>query len=73
VPTRYSAFCTCVRFLHGNGGNLESWSSGTDYYQRVNYDMFMFDYRGYGMSTGHNDIHQFKSYIDGLIAELPGS
>ncbi len=43
-----------IFFLHGNGGNLESWSSGADFYQRVNYDMFMFDYRGYGKSTGSN-------------------
>jgi len=42
-----------IFFLHGNGGNLESWTSGADYYQRVNYDMFMFDYRGYGKSTGN--------------------
>ncbi len=41
-----------VFFLHGNGGNLESWTSNVAYYQRVNYDMFMFDYRGYGKSTG---------------------
>lgn len=41
-----------VFFLHGNGGNLRSWTSGADYYQKVNYDMFMFDYRGYGKSTG---------------------
>ncbi len=53
-----------IFFLHGNGGDLESWTSGADYYQRVNYDMFMFDYRGYGKSTGsvlseaqlHNDV-----------------
>lgn len=43
-----------IFFLHGNGGNLESWTSGADYYQRVNYDMFMIDYRGYGKSTGKN-------------------
>ena len=41
-----------VFFLHGNGGNLESWASDIDYYQRVNYDLFIFDYRGYGKSTG---------------------
>ena len=41
-----------VFFLHGNAGNLETWTTGVDYYQRVNYDMFMFDYRGYGKSTG---------------------
>lgn len=41
-----------VFFLHGNGGNLQSWTSNIRYYQRVNYDMFMLDYRGYGKSTG---------------------
>ena len=41
-----------VFFLHGNGGNLEDWTIGADFYQGVNYDMFMLDYRGYGKSTG---------------------
>lgn len=41
-----------VFFLHGNAGNLQSWTTGVDFYQRVNYDMFIFDYRGYGKSTG---------------------
>lgn len=41
-----------VFFLHGNGGNLESWTTNVDYYRRVNYDLFIFDYRGYGKSTG---------------------
>ncbi len=42
-----------IFFLHGNGGNLDSWTSNVDYYRRVNYDLFIFDYRGYGKSTGH--------------------
>jgi alpha-beta hydrolase superfamily lysophospholipase len=41
-----------VFFLHGNGGNLETWTSNVEFYQRINYDMFMLDYRGYGKSTG---------------------
>lgn len=53
-----------VFFLHGNGGNLDSWTSNVDYYERVNYDLFIFDYRGYGKSSGtieseqqlHNDV-----------------
>jgi len=42
-----------IFFLHGNGGNLDSWTTNVDYYQRVNYDLFIFDYRGYGKSTGY--------------------
>ncbi|MEP6943835.1 MAG: alpha/beta fold hydrolase [Betaproteobacteria bacterium] len=41
-----------VFFLHGNAGNLQSWTTGLDFYRRVNYDLFMLDYRGYGKSTG---------------------
>lgn len=41
-----------IFFLHGNGGDLESWTTNAEYYRRINYDMFMIDYRGYGKSTG---------------------
>jgi alpha-beta hydrolase superfamily lysophospholipase len=42
-----------VFFLHGNAGNLETWTTGVEFYRRVNYDLFIVDYRGYGKSTGH--------------------
>ena len=41
-----------VFFLHGNAGDLSSWTTGVEFYRRVNYDLFIFDYRGYGKSTG---------------------
>jgi uncharacterized protein len=41
-----------VFFLHGNGGNLASWFVNTDLYRRAGYDLFMLDYRGYGLSSG---------------------
>ena len=41
-----------VFFLHGNGGNLQTWLTSVDFYRRVNYDLFMIDYRGYGKSNG---------------------
>ena len=43
-----------VFFLHGNRGNLQTWTTGLDFYRRVNYDLFIFDYRGYGRSEGRN-------------------
>lgn len=42
-----------VFFLHGNAGNLQSWTSNIGYYAEINYDLFIFDYRGYGKSSGH--------------------
>jgi hypothetical protein len=44
-----------VFFLHGNAGNVATWSGNLDYYRRVNYDLFLLDYRGYGKSGGRID------------------
>jgi uncharacterized protein len=44
-----------VFFLHGNAGNLDSWFSNADFYRRLNLDLFMLDYRGYGKSGGRID------------------
>lgn len=41
-----------VFFLHGNSGNLQSWLTSVDFFRRVNYDLFILDYRGYGKSSG---------------------
>jgi pimeloyl-ACP methyl ester carboxylesterase len=41
-----------VFYLHGNGGDLTTWTTGLEFYRRINYDLFIFDYRGYGKSTG---------------------
>ena len=43
-----------VFYLHGNRGNLQSWTTGLDFYRRARYDLFVFDYRGYGRSEGRN-------------------
>jgi pimeloyl-ACP methyl ester carboxylesterase len=44
-----------VFFLHGNAGNLDSWFINADFYRRLNFDLFMLDYRGYGKSSGRID------------------
>ena len=44
-----------VFFLHGNGGDVSSWATDLDFYARTRYDLFLFDYRGYGLSTGSID------------------
>jgi len=41
-----------VFFIHGNAGNLDGWGRGAAFYRQVGYDLFIFDYRGYGKSTG---------------------
>lgn len=41
-----------VFFLHGNSGNLTDCLGELDAFREVNFDVVMFDYRGYGKSTG---------------------
>jgi uncharacterized protein len=41
-----------VFFLHGNSGNLTDCLVELDAFRQVNFDVVMFDYRGYGKSTG---------------------
>lgn len=41
-----------VFFLHGNGGSLAGWGAAAATYTRLGYDVFLFDYRGYGKSAG---------------------
>lgn len=41
-----------VFYLHGNAGNLDGWFVDTDFYRRLNLDLYMLDYRGYGKSGG---------------------
>ena len=50
--------CACpqprgvVFFLHGNSGNLQDCLVDLDAFRQVNFDVVMFDYRGYGKSSG---------------------
>ena len=68
-----------VFFLHGNVGNLETWTTGVDFYQRINYDLFIIDYRGYGKSRGHieseaqlhADVRAAWDFIAPRYADLP--
>ena len=44
-----------VFFLHGNSGNVATWTTQIDFYRRINYDLFILDYRGFGKSRGRID------------------
>jgi uncharacterized protein len=41
-----------IFFLHGNSGNLTDCLVDLDAFRQVNFDVVMFDYRGYGKSSG---------------------
>jgi uncharacterized protein len=68
-----------VFYLHGNGGNVEGWTTGADFYKALNYDLFMLDYRGYGKSSGqieseaqlHADARAAYDFITSKYAGKP--
>jgi uncharacterized protein len=39
-------------FLHGNSGNLKRWFVDLEAFRQANFDVVMFDYRGFGKSSG---------------------
>lgn len=41
-----------VLYFHGNAGNLAEWGSVSENFLPLGYDVFVFDYRGYGKSDG---------------------
>ena len=41
-----------IFYLHGNNGALNRWGKIAPVYTGLHYDIFMFDYRGYGKSEG---------------------
>lgn len=42
----------CILYCHGNSGNISHRKAIVDLCQEVNISLFLFDYRGYGLSQG---------------------
>ena len=48
--------CGSIVFLHGNGENISSHIGGVYWLPKYGYEVFLFDYRGYGRSTGTAEL-----------------
>ncbi|MCK4661577.1 MAG: alpha/beta hydrolase [Bacteroidales bacterium] len=55
-----------ILYFHGNAGSLDSWQYIYDSFKSLEYNFFIFDYRGYGKSTGK--ISEKGLYLDGQAA-----
>lgn len=53
-----------ILYFHGNAGNLARWGHLHHFFTRQGYDYMVFDYRGYGKSTGPRS--QALMYADAL-------
>lgn len=47
-----------VLFVHGNAGSIDSWGWVAETYTKIDYDCFVFDYRGFGKSEGNISSEQ---------------
>lgn len=64
-----------ILFFHGNGGNLTNNFGRVAIAKKMGYNIALFDYRGYGQSTGkisrENDLYEdAQTVYDYLIEEL---
>lgn len=47
-----------VLFVHGNAGSIDTWGWVAETYTNLNYDCFVFDFRGFGKSEGNISSEQ---------------
>lgn len=50
-----------VFYLHGNSGAIDTWGFQSDFYNKLHYDFFIMDYRGFGKSEG--DIESEEQFF----------
>jgi uncharacterized protein len=66
-----------ILYLHGNTGGIDKWGSMSKTYTALHYDLFLFDYRGYGKSEGfiknetelYDDVQAAYNYLKAIYGE----
>lgn len=68
-----------ILFSHGNGGNVDLWLDAMAVYRRMGFNVLLYDYGGYGLSTGkpsekrcYEDVRAMWRWLT-LTKELPES
>lgn len=56
-----------IYYHHGNAGNLQGWGRMASTFLNIGYDVLIYDYRGYGKSTGRirqqQELHSDAEFI----------
>jgi len=65
-----------ILFFHGNGDNVSTQLPNTFWLSKEGYDLYVFDYRGYGQSQGEAEldtaITDMELMISHVVNQLPG-
>lgn len=57
-----------IVYFHGNAGNLSTWGDEGAMHAKLGFDVLIYDYRGYGKSTGN--VSSEKKFVDDARAVL---
>ncbi len=67
-----------ILYLHGNAQNISSHTGAVYWLTQYGYDVFVFDYRGYGWSSGEaelsgaiDDIETARNYVSARASQRP--
>lgn len=70
VPNQVGKTRGTILFLHGNGQNISTHLSFVWWLARSGYDVFLFDYRGYGASAGEPTLEGVHLDVQGAMRTL---
>jgi fermentation-respiration switch protein FrsA (DUF1100 family) len=59
-----------ILFFHGNGDNVSTQLPNTFWLAKAGYDLYVFDYRGYGQSEGNAELDTAISDMELMIAHV---
>lgn len=59
-----------IYYHHGNAGNLARWGGIAEYFVQFGYDVLIYDYRGYGKSSGQRTEENMYQDAKDIYAQL---
>jgi len=69
LPAQIKAQATIV-FLHGNAENISTHIGNVLWLPPVGFNVFLFDYRGYGLSEGQTDVDGLHRDVEAALATV---